>query len=121
MNGANEENAEKALHYLLSSSDDHAQATAESRQLYQAIKETLPDLLRETEAEGYLKAEGSEQKRKSEARTTEDYKEVVKKRQEVLDQYREAEYRRQRLENGREAARLTLSCWQTSVRNTPQV
>ena len=112
-----EERAEAALHYLTNTSDEYAQATADSRHLYNSLKEVLPDFLRETEAEGYIKASGSQELRKAEARTTEDYKELVRKRQEILDQYRDAEYKRQRLESGREAARATLSMFQSMLRN----
>jgi len=117
MDHVTEEKADTALHYLISTSEDHAQAVADSRFYYGSLKETTVDLLRETEAEGYLNAEGSQEVRKHTARNTDDYKEIVKRRQEILEAYRESEYRRQRLENGREAARTTLSLFQSMLRH----
>lgn len=118
MSFVSEDMADKALHYLLDTSEDFAKATSDTKFYYNCLKETTVDLLRETEATEFVSAEGSQDLRKSIARSSDDYKEIVKKRQEILEQYRESEYKRQRLESGREAARMTLSIYQSYLRHS---
>lgn len=113
-----EDLAEKSLHYLIETSEEYAQATANSRYYYNLLKETYPDFLRECEADGYVQSEGSQDLRKSLARSSNDYKELVQKRKDVLESYKEAEYKRVRLEAGRDAARSTLSLYQSQLRNS---
>lgn len=113
MKNADEDKVDKALHYLIDSSEEYAEACSDSRYYYQLLKEVLPDFMREAEASGYVRAEGSQELRKANARLSPDYKELLKKREEALKNYRQAEYTRVRVESGRIAAQTTISVWQS--------
>ena len=112
-----EDKVEKALEYLISSSEEYAEACSQARYYYQYLKEITADLLREAESTGYMQAEGSQEARKHAARTSPDYKEIVQLRKDALEKYREWEYKRQRLEAGRESARTLISYQQSVMRD----
>lgn len=112
-----EDKVEKALTYLIESSEQYAEASSQAKYYYQYLKEVTADLLREAESTAYMQAEGSQEARKHAARTSDDYKEIVKMRREALEEYRQWEYKRQRLESGRESARILISYHQSVMRD----
>jgi hypothetical protein len=101
-----EQSVERALDYLTKSAVEYAKAKGRAR--------ALAFRLKVGESEEYLKVEGGSQEyKKSVARSSDAYKELV-------DEYENAEIEALTIEAYREAAALKIGSWQSIVKAKSQ-